>query len=145
MRSRRRHTIVRYTKFVKPEGAHDTTFLKLLREYYGQPDQIYVDIKKGKGGSQPDLVDEAIKREGSFDKRVVVMDGDRDLDEMQKADQKAEDNHIEIIRNFPCIEAVLIKILEPNKKISGLSSPRLKFRKDLHPRRKTYTDKRIPG
>lgn len=120
----RRHLAQRYTKFVRPEGPHDATFMKLLREYYVVPD-ISVEIKKDRARDQVTMVREAIQREGAFDERIVVMDGDVAQEEMTQANELAK-GKVEVVRNVPCIEAVLIKILEPKKKINGWTSQALK-------------------
>lgn len=121
----RRSMIMRYTRFVKPEGAHDTAFMGLLKAIYGA-EEISVEIKKGHGGDQKSIVREAVVRAGDFDERIAIMDGDRPEDEMQEADDYASENGVKIVRIRPCCERMLIQILEPNKKITGWGSHRLK-------------------
>lgn len=126
-----------YTKFIKPEGAHDTAFLEILKDYYLN-NSLRVEIRKGHGKDQSAIVQEAINRIGDYDRRIVVMDQDKSQAEMAKADDLASKNHIAVIRNYPCIEGVLIKILEPNKSINGMSPHELKayFEKNYIPRTK---------
>lgn len=116
-----------FTKFVKPEGAHDTTFLELLKEYYCARGKLRVEIKKGHGKDQSSIVNEAINRIGAYDKKIVVMDDDKSMIEMEKADKLAVAHEIIVLRNTPCIEGILIKILEPNKNINNMSSHELKI------------------
>lgn len=121
----RRSIIMRYTRFAKPEGAHDTAFMKLLKTLYSV-DDISVEIKKGHGGDQKSIVREAVVRVGAFDERIAIMDGDRPENEMREADDYASENGVKIIRIRPCCEKMLIQILEPNKRTAGWSSQRLK-------------------
>lgn len=57
---------------------------------------------------------------------------------MKGADETAADGHIVVIRTTPCTERLLIGILEPAKRISSWSSPRLKsyFEKNYIPNNK---------
>lgn len=121
----RRSMMMRYTRFVKPEGAQDTAFMKLLKIIYSV-DNISVEVRKGHGGDQKSIVREAVVRAGDFDERIAIMDGDRPEDEMEEADRYATENGIKIIRLKPCCEKMLIQILEPNKKTAGWSSQKLK-------------------
>lgn len=113
------------TRLVYCEGAHDKTFLDCLKYVYAT-DAYNVDIKRGTGGGQVHLAEEAIKRGRAYDEQYLKIDGDRPEDEMEQADGVAADGSVVVIRTIPCIERLLINILEPSKRISSWGSPRLK-------------------
>lgn len=73
---------------------------------------IAITIKKGKGGTPEGIVKSAINYSGAFDRKIVVVDNDKSKIEMQKARKKAKEYNIELIENTPCLEAMLLSILE---------------------------------
>lgn len=114
------------TKLTYSEGLHDFTFLKLLDEYYTDKNSLSVTIKAATGGSQDTIVRRCVNYEGGYDERFVVMDNDRDREEMTKADDLAQEHNIRILRNTPCIDRVLIAILEPQKQMRDWTSRQCK-------------------
>lgn len=114
------------TRLAYCEGPHDRTFLELLNKYYTDTNTLSVKIKSDTGGSQVAIVQHCINYDGGYDERFVVMDNDRDCDEMSKADDLARDHNIHILRNTPCIDKVLISILKPRKQTRDWSSRQCK-------------------
>jgi len=82
---------------------------------------IRIRAKQGNGGAPDILVIEASNVLGGFDRRVVKLDRDRTHDEIKKAERIAKKLNIELIWSVPCIEALLLAILE-NKDFSGYKS-----------------------
>lgn len=107
------------TLLIFGEGLDEETFLKYLRGIYSQNANISITIRKGKGGSAEEIVICAHKEPGAFDRRIVVFDCDKSKKEMEKARQEAKTRGIELIENEPCLEFLLLTILdkakEPNK------------------------------
>lgn len=116
----------RESRLVYGEGAHDSTFLKLLREYYVDRQKLHVEVKGSTGGDQVSVVRDAKNELGDYSIRTVVMDNDRDVNEMRKADALAKKNGIRIIRNNPCGDRTLLGILEPDKNTNAMKSQHIK-------------------
>ncbi len=113
------------TRLVYCEGAHDKAFLDCLKSVYAT-DTYNVDIKRGAGGDQVHLAEETIKKGRAYDEQCLKIDGDRPEDEMEQADAVAAGGNVIVMRTIPCIERLLINILEPSKRISSWNSTRLK-------------------
>ena len=123
----RHQRVLYFTKLVGSEGVHDKTFLDLLKCYYlPKKSSLRVEIKKGHGKAQTEIVRDVVRNPGAYDKKMAVMDNDKPSSEMALADELAEANNVVVMRNTPCIEGVLIRILEPKKKLGGMSSQQLK-------------------
>ncbi len=120
---------VRRTALVYCEGAHDLAFVRHLINMYTIAGKtgIRIRAKQGNGGAPDVLVIEANNVLGSFDRRVVKLDRDRTYDEIKKAERIAKKLNIELIWSVPCIEALLLAILE-NKDFSGYKSKTCKQR-----------------
>lgn len=73
------------------------------------------------------LVIEAGNVLGGFDRRAVKLDKDRSAAEIKKAEQLAKKTGIVLIWTKPCIEALLLDILE-NKDFSSYQSKTCKQR-----------------
>lgn len=103
------------TFLVIAEGLRDTNFLKHLKLLYEHTNKANTIIRNGRGGTADGLVQEAINTLGSFDNRATIVDDDKGECEMEKASNLAKNNNIKLIKNSPCIEAVLLAILGKEK------------------------------
>lgn len=110
------------TILIYSEGLHEEVFLKHLRSLYSQNRNVAITIKKGKGGTADALVIQANKTLGAFDRRVAVLDNDKNKSEMQKARQEAENRGIELFEHTPCLEAILLSILRKGQDFKNKSS-----------------------
>lgn len=99
------------TILIYSEGLHEEIFLKCLRGLYSKNKDVAITIRRGKGGTADALVIQANKTLGAFDRRIVVLDNDKNKSEMQKARQEAENRKLELFEHTPCLEAVLLSIL----------------------------------
>ena len=108
------------TLLVFGEGFNEEMFLKHLRGLYSYKSNVAITVKKGKGGDAQNIVIDADKTLGSYDRRIVVLDNDKSKAEMLKARKEARDRRIELIENTPCLENLLLSILD--KKPSGKTS-----------------------
>ncbi len=104
------------------EGLGEEVFFKHLRSLYARDSGVAVTIRNGKGGNAVDIVVDAWKTPGEFDRRIVVLDNDKDSTEMSHARQEAKNRHVEIIENTPCLEALLLTILNDGENHSGKPS-----------------------
>lgn len=102
------------------EGFNEEMFLKHLRALYSYESNVAITVKKGKGGDAQNIIIDADKILGSYDRKIVVLDNDKSKVEMLKARKEAQDRNIELIENTPCLESLLLSILE--KKPSGKTS-----------------------
>jgi len=118
--SKKKRRCANKTLLVFGEGLGEEMFLKHLRELYSYNKNVHVDVKKGKGGTAYDVVVDADKIYGSFDRKIVVLDNDKPKTEMIKARQEAKCRGIELIENTPCLEYLLVSILD--KKLDGKNS-----------------------
>ena len=113
------------------EGAHDQVFVRHLeRSYSNRSSHIYFDIKHGDGGSPKSLVEKAFKMPGDYAQRIVIFDNDRGEDELRDAQSLASEKSIQLSYFTPCLEHVLLGILEPQKDFS--STPTVQLKRRLH-------------
>jgi len=108
------------TLLVFGEGFNEEMFLKHLKSLYSYKSNVAITIKKGKGGDAKNIVIDADKTPGAFDRKIVILDNDKTKTEMTKARQEAKNRNIELIENTPCLEYLLVSILD--KKTSGKNS-----------------------
>jgi len=104
------------------EGLGEETFLKHLRSLYARDSGVAVTIRNGKGGNAVNVIIDASNAPGGFDNRIVVIDNDKGDAEMQQARQEAKNRSIELIENTPCLEAILLVILNDGKNYSDKQS-----------------------
>jgi hypothetical protein len=108
------------TLLVFGEGFGEEIFLKHLKSLYSYKSNVAITVKKGKGGDAQNIVIDADRIPGAFDRKIVVLDNDKTKTEMTKARQEAKNRGIELVENTPCLESLLITILD--KKPSGKNS-----------------------
>lgn len=101
----------RLTLLMYGEGLNEEMFLKYLRGLYARQSGFYIKIKNGRGGDAVSIIINASNEPGGFDSRIVVLDNDKGNEEMQKARQEAKKRNIKLLENTPCLEAVLLAIL----------------------------------
>lgn len=104
------------------EGLCEEMFLKHLRSIYSRDSGVAVTIRNGKGGNALNIIINAVNEPGDFDRRIVVLDNDKDEQEMNKARIEAKQKGIEVLENSPCLEATLLAILQPNQTFSNKTS-----------------------
>ncbi len=124
----------RKTRLIFTEGLHEEMFLKLLQFHYGHK-KVSIKIKKGRGGSPEQLVIESSRLFGEFNERVVVFDIDKTKTEIDAATKKAKELSIVLVKNFPCLDSVLLAILDSARDYSNKKSEWCK---------KEFQDKYIP-
>lgn len=104
------------------EGLGEEIFLKYLRGLYARDSGVVVTIRNGKGGNVVNIIIDASNALGDFDKRVVVLDNDKGDTEKQRARREATKRGIELIENTPCLEAILLAVLNDGKNYSDKQS-----------------------
>lgn len=104
------------------EGLGEEVFLRYLRSIYARDSGVAVLIRNGKGGDAVNIIINASNTPGGFDKRIVVLDNDKDDVEMRRARQEAVGRGIELIENNPCLEALLLAILNNGRDYSDKQS-----------------------
>lgn len=107
---KRRHA--NKTLLVFGEGFSEEIFLKYLKSTYSFNKNVAITIKRGKGGTPYNVVLDANKIPGAFDRRIVIIDNDKPKTEIQKARSIAKEKNIELIENTPCLESLFINILD---------------------------------
>lgn len=110
------------TLLVFGEGLSEEMFLKHLRNLYAYNSNVAVTIRKGKGGTAYGIVVDADNTPGAFEKKVVVLDNDKGEAEIEHARREAKQRGIDLLENSPCLEAVLLSILNSGKSYAGRGS-----------------------
>jgi hypothetical protein len=103
------------TLLIFGEGMNEEVFLKHLRKLYCCDTNVAITVKKGRGGNSANIVIDASKVPGGFDRRVVVLDNDKPKGEIEQARDIAINKGIELIKNTPCLEHLLLSILDSSK------------------------------
>lgn len=104
------------------EGLGEEMFLKYLRGLYSRDSGVAVTIRNGKGGAATSIIINAVNEPGAFDRRIVILDNDKEEQEMNFARMEAKQKGIELIENSPCLEATLLSILRPEQLFSNKTS-----------------------
>jgi hypothetical protein len=120
---------VRATALVYTEGEHELVFTRHLVSLYGSGKQYGTKftVKKGRGGDAVSIVEDALKVPGSFKRILVKLDNDRSQDELRQAiELDSKHKKVQIIFSTPCLEGMLLSILEPTKNFSKKKSPHCK-------------------
>jgi len=100
------------------EGLGEEMFLKHLRSLYAYNSGVSVTIRNGKGGNAKSIVINAINEPGDFERRIVILDNDKNQREMSQARDEAKKKGVEIFENSPCLEATLLSILRLRQNFS---------------------------
>ena len=103
------------------EGFGEEVFLKYLRGVYSYNRGTAVTIRNGKGGGAIEVIVSASREPGDFGRRVVVLDDDKGVREMNKARSEAKSREIELLENTPCLEALLLATLRKGGTFSNKS------------------------
>jgi hypothetical protein len=105
---------VRPTALIYCEGAEDLVFIRHLKKIYSSSSQskTHFTVTKGSGGGQDRLVADALKFPGDFDRKMVKADKDRGELESTKAERLANRNNVLIAWSIPCLEGLLLSILD---------------------------------
>jgi hypothetical protein len=118
---------VQKTVLIYCEGKHEQAFVQHLRSIYDSRDSgVRITVKRGRGGSVPNIVEAAGRCFGAFDKRVIKLDHDKNETEIESAKRLARNKGIELYFSKPCLELTLLEILEPGTNFSALDSSQLK-------------------
>jgi len=104
------------------EGLGEEMFLKYLRGLYARDSGVAVTIRNGKGGTATNIIINATHEPGAFDRRIVILDNDKSEQEMNQARAEAQEKGIELLENFPCLEATLLAILRAGQSFSRKTS-----------------------
>ena len=118
---KKKRRVANRTLLIYGEGLDDETFLKYLRWLYSFGRNVQVTVRSGTGGSAVNVVIQAFREPGDFDRKIVVLDNDKESQEMIQARQEAQRRSIELLENTPCIEAMLLAVLK-NDASSGSKS-----------------------
>lgn len=118
----RKQRLAAKTLLIYTEGLGEAVFLKYLRSIYSKKSGTAVTIKNGKGGTADNIVIGAANTPGGFDRKIVVLDNDKNEKEMARARTEAKVREIELIENTPCLEAELLSILNEGKDYSKKKS-----------------------
>ncbi len=86
--------------------------MKHLRSLYSYKSNVAITIRKGRGGNPRNIVLDADRVPGDFDRRIVMLDNDKSYKEMGKATLEAKRRGIELFKNNPCLEFFLISIID---------------------------------
>jgi hypothetical protein len=105
------------------EGLEDEAFLKYLRGLYSQNSGVGVKIRNGKGGNPIGVVINAANEPGDYDRRIVILDNDALEADMNLARHEAQKRNIKLLENTPCLESVLLAILNDGKSYADKQSP----------------------
>ncbi len=126
---------------IKPQSAQEVALiycegkkteqalLKRFRTLYSVKTGLSARIYPGIGGAPLSMVQKALRVPGAFNQRVVFCDGDSGSSELKKAQALASSQNVFLIVNRPCIEAVILAILSPQK--DNFSSKKTKELKTL--------------
>lgn len=112
MASRKNQRTVRQTLLIVGEGASEKAFIGHLKSLYSTAAGPSISLISA-GGKAPDgPIDEAIsyKKQRKYDEIVVLLD--KDIAWKKEKINEAEYNNIKLVGSQPCLEGLLLKILD---------------------------------
>jgi len=98
------------------EGSDDKTFLNYLKELFARDSGVFVNIKENHGGEANGVL-RGVLKQIKADIMVCIYDIDTGVDIALK--QKVKKQDILCIENSPCLESLLLTILEKEKDYSN--------------------------
>jgi hypothetical protein len=105
------------------EGREDSAFIKYLHILFHRKNKDpKIKTVSGWGGTADGIVKEASLFFGDYSCRVAIIDNDKPKKEIDRADEEAQKRNIKLIKNTPCLECLLLKILDKEDEISLTSS-----------------------
>lgn len=120
-------TKTRKTVLVYCEGPEDKAFVKYLHDLFHMTQtDPRVNIIAGRGGTADGVVSDACKIYGEYNSRIVVIDNDKQQKEMITARLLAKSNKLILIEHTPCIERLLLEILDCKELKNNYGSGRCK-------------------
>lgn len=119
---KKKRRVAKRTLLMYGEGLGEEIFLKHLRGMYAYNSGTKVKIRNGKGGTPRDVIIGAANEIGGYNKRIVVIDNDKGKQEMENARKEAKTRNIELVEHSPCLEAMLLSILNDGKSFSDKTS-----------------------
>ena len=111
------------TLLVYGEGPAEQVFMTHLKGLYAEGNDVSVLIRKGKGGAADRIVIDADNTPGAFTRKIVVLDNDKSTTEMDNARREAKQRKIDLFENTPCLEAVLLSILNGGRSFASKGTP----------------------
>ncbi len=94
------------------EGLGEEIFLKHLKSLYSRDSGVAVTVRNGRGGTALDVILNAVREPGDFNRKIVIIDNDKGSEEINAARAEAKQRGIELIENTPCLEWLLLSILD---------------------------------
>lgn len=119
---KKKHRAASRTLLMYGEGLEDEIFLKHIRSLYSRDSGVGVKIRNGKGGHPVDVIINAANEPGDYDQKIVILDNDFPEADMRLARQEAEKRNIILLENTPCLEALLLAILNDGKSYADKQS-----------------------
>lgn len=112
----------RKTRLLFGEGLDEEMFLRHLKSLYARDIGVQIKICRGRGGSADGIVADADRLPGAYDTRIVILDCDKSRIEMDRARDAAKIRNIILLENNPCLESMLLAILNDGKIKTGMNS-----------------------
>ena len=114
-----RDKTVRQARLVQTESREDKAWCHLLKMFYCDASLHSITIDSGQGGPPAQVVTAAYKKQrllsNAYHHAVAIVDGGKTAAEIAEAQQLAKKYKLELIVISPCMEALLLNILEPDK------------------------------
>lgn len=107
---RKKRAVLR-TLLISGEGKNEEIFIKYLCALYARNSGVKITVQNGRGGSADYVVLDATKERATYDKRVVIIDNDKGIEEMSLARELAKKHNIGLLEHTPCLEAILLSVL----------------------------------
>ena len=126
----------RFTVLVVVEGSTEAAFLGHLKSLYEVRGRRSIKIKNAHGGSPQDIVNLALRLShpsaGEFDRVVVLLDADRIETEAEHERLQKSAKGLLLLAAEPCIESVLLSIIDPDGRWSNRAPGTLKHQLGSH-------------
>ena len=116
----RKRKSAQFTVLLVGEGTTDCAFLRHIKSLYiSRGCGISVTVRNAHGKGPDHVVDYAIRqyRNADYDRVVVLLDTDIEMTTNVK--KRAKTKKLQIIGSIPCLEGLLLKILDKNVPVTS--------------------------
>ncbi len=109
--SKKKRRYIKETILLYCEGQHEEVFVKYLKNLYARNSGVSVKTKNNHGGGANEVLRGALKysANGGYDRKFCIVDTDTGID--ASLEKKVHSAGIILIKNTPCFESLLLRIL----------------------------------
>ena len=129
----------KHTIFIYCEGQTDHSFIQYLINIFSNFEEKNIESKKGQGGGPSIMIRKTAREPGEYDERYIFLDVDqRENKDKKKCEDDARRQGIELIWSDPCLEGLLLQILNGHPQMSDSQKYKKYFKEEYNSNKRQY-------